>query len=660
MLRIGAVSYLNTKPLIYQLPKLLGDTASLTLDLPSRLADDLASGDLDVALIPSVEYFRGIDHGYQIVSDAAIACRGPVWSVRLLSRVPVKRIRRLALDEGSRTSAAMVRVLLWEMYGLKPETISMAMDEHPESVDADAILMIGDRAMHPARGVYRTIWDLGDRWCRHTELPFVFAMWVARPGVDTSGLAQVLQASRDAGREALEEIADAESATHGLTKEDVHRYFAENLHFQLGPGERLGLEAFRKRATAIGMIPSPHQIRHRKTLHQPSAAMIAPVINESANDSIEPILAKAVAGQRLNSADALTLLESNDLAAIGAAADQVSRRMHPEIYRTYNIDRNINYTNICTAVCDFCAFYRGPKSEEGYVLPREEILAKVEETVSLGGNQILMQGGLHPKFKLDWYEELLRDIKTAFPDLNIHGFSPPELHHFTKVNNLSIEEVLTRLKAAGLGSIPGGGAEILVDRVRDEITRGKVNSDDWLNVMRVWHKLGGISTATMMFGHAETLAERVEHLQRIRDLQDETSGFTAFICWTFQPDNTQMDHYAPKGSFEYLKMLAVSRLFLDNVPNIQSSWVTQGLKIGQLAMTFGANDMGSLMIEENVVAEAGTVHFLTLDQIREAIEELGFEPRQRNVFYQLVSEEQEQKAIEANRKQSPKDLVQLG
>ncbi len=382
--------------------------------------------------------------------------------------------------------------------------------------------------------------------------------------------------------------------------------------------------------------------------------MIAPI-----DDSIRDILDKAIAGERLSGDDAIRLLESHDLAAIGSAADQVSRRMHPETYRTYNVDRNINYTNICTAVCHFCAFYRGPKSDEGYVLPREELLEKVEETVALGGNQILMQGGLHPKFKLDWYEELLSDIKSAFPEVNIHGFSPPELHHFTKVNNLPIEEVLTRLKAAGLGSIPGGGAEILVDRVRHELTRGKVMSDDWLNVMRVWHKLGGISTSTMMFGHVETLAERVEHLQRLRDLQDETGGFTAFICWTFQPDNTDLAHIPPVGSFEYLKTQAICRLFLDNVPNIQSSWVTQGLKIGQLAMLFGANDMGSLMIEENVVAEAGTVHHLSLRQIREAIEELGFEPRQRDVFYNLVSPELEQKAIEANEKRVPKELVEL-
>ena len=310
-------------------------------------------------------------------------------------------------------------------------------------------------------------------------------------------------------------------------------------------------------------------------------------------------------------------------------------------------------------MCDFCAFYRGPKSDEGYVLPREVLLQKIQETVDLGGNQILLQGGLHPKYKLDWYEEMLSDIKSHFPEVNIHGFSPPELHHFTKVNKLPIETVLSRLKDAGLGSVPGGGAEILTDRVRGEITRGKVMTDDWLNVMRQWHHLGGVSSATMMFGHVETLAERIEHLRRLRDLQDETGGFTAFICWTFQPENTDMSDLPKVGSFEYLKMLAVSRLYLDNIPNLQSSWVTQGLKIGQMALMFGANDMGSLMIEENVVAEAGTVHYLSLKQIREAIQEYGFKPRQRDVFYGLVDSELEQKAILANADASARELVQL-
>jgi cyclic dehypoxanthinyl futalosine synthase len=376
---------------------------------------------------------------------------------------------------------------------------------------------------------------------------------------------------------------------------------------------------------------------------------------------IQPILDKAVAGERISPEEGLALLQSHDLAAIGRAANAVTQRLHPEPIRTYNIDRNINYTNVCTAVCDFCAFYRAPKHAEGYVLPREVLLEKVRETVELGGDQILMQGGLHPDYKLDWYEELLRDIKSHFPQINIHGFSPPELHHFTKVNKLPIREVLRRLKDAGLGSIPGGGAEILVDRVRKEITRGKVLTDDWLGVMRTWHELGGRSSATMMFGHVETLEERIEHLERLRQAQDETGGYTAFICWTFQPEHTDMAQVPPAGSYEYLKTQAVSRLYLDNFANIQSSWVTQGLKIGQLALLFGANDMGSLMIEENVVAEAGTVHYLTLDQIRDAISELGYVPRQRNVRYELMDTEREQFAVAASRRKqaSPGQVHQL-
>jgi cyclic dehypoxanthinyl futalosine synthase len=361
----------------------------------------------------------------------------------------------------------------------------------------------------------------------------------------------------------------------------------------------------------------------------------------SMDRSISAILAAAVAGRRLKAEEAVRLLESRDLAAIGRAADAVTRRLHPEPYRTYNIDRNINYTNVCSAVCDFCAFYRGPKSPEGYILDRDVLLRKIEETVAVGGDQILLQGGMHPNLPLEWYEELLRDIKDRFPAVNVHGFSPPEIHHLTKVAKRPLREVLERLARAGLGSLPGGGGEILVDRVRKAITRGKALTDDWLEVNRQWHLLGGRSTATMMYGHVETLAERVEHLDRLRRLQDETGGFTAFICWSFQPDNTDMADIPPAGAFEYLKTQAVARLYLDNFPNIQSSWVTQGREIGQLALLFGANDMGSLMLEENVVSAAGTVHHLTLEQIRSAISELGWIPRRRNVFYDVFVDEPE-------------------
>jgi cyclic dehypoxanthinyl futalosine synthase len=353
--------------------------------------------------------------------------------------------------------------------------------------------------------------------------------------------------------------------------------------------------------------------------------------------TIPSILSKAVDGQRLSFEEGCKLFECKDLHALGRAAHAVCTRLHPEPYRTYNIDRNINYTNVCAAVCDFCAFYRKSNDADAYVLSREELYKKIEETIALGGDQVLMQGGMHPSLKLEWYEELLRDLKAKFPQVNLHAFSPPELWHFHKINKIPLKEVLQRLKDAGLGSLPGGGGEILVDRVRKELTKNKALTNDWLEVNRVWHQLGGRSTCTMMFGHIETNEERIEHLTRLRELQDETGGFTAFICWTMQPGH-KMAEFPQVGAFEYLRTQAIARLYLDNIPNIQSSWVTQGAKIGQVALFFGANDMGSLMIEENVVASAGTVHYLTLEQIKSSIREAGYIPRQRNVFYQYIDE----------------------
>jgi cyclic dehypoxanthinyl futalosine synthase len=363
-------------------------------------------------------------------------------------------------------------------------------------------------------------------------------------------------------------------------------------------------------------------------------------------------LSRAVDGERLSYDDGCALFDCRDLSALGRAADAVCRRLHPEPFRTYNIDRNINYTNVCAAVCDFCAFYRKSTDADAYVLPRETLYQKIEETIRLGGDQALMQGGLHPRLKLDWYEDLLRDLKARYPAFNLHAFSAPELWFFHKLNKLPLREVLRRLKDAGMGSLPGGGGEILVDRVREAITVNKCLTDEWLEVHRAWHELGGRSTCTMMFGHIETPAERVETLERLRRLQDETGGFTAFICWTFQPEHTAMAHVAPAGAFEYLRTQAIARLYLDNVPNIQSSWVTQGLKIGQLGLYFGANDMGSLMIEENVVASAGTVHYLTLEQIKGAIREAGYVPRQRNVFYELNDESANHRGTESTEEKS--------
>lgn len=353
---------------------------------------------------------------------------------------------------------------------------------------------------------------------------------------------------------------------------------------------------------------------------------------------ISKILDKAIAGRRLSVDEAVALIESHDLASLGRAADAVTRRLHPETFRTYNVDRNINYTNVCTSGCRFCAFSRTLGEPDAYVLSHDELYQKIKETIALGGNQILLQGGMHPELRIDWYEQLLADIKRDFPQLNIHGFSPTEIDHLATLSGLSAREVLERLRRAGLGSLPGGGAEILVDRVRNVVSPCKTSADRWLDVCRQWHLLGGRGSATMMFGHVETPAERIEHMDRLRQLQDETGGFTAFICWTFQPANTRLAEQPKLGALEYLKTLAVARLFLDNFANLQASWVTQGLAVGQLALRFGANDFGSVMIEENVVAAAGTSFRATEAEIRQTIAAAGYSPRKRNVFYDLVEE----------------------
>jgi len=347
------------------------------------------------------------------------------------------------------------------------------------------------------------------------------------------------------------------------------------------------------------------------------------------------ILAKAAQGTRIQPSEALALFRFNDLAALGMAADRVCQRLHPEPYRTYVVDRNINYTNICVSRCKFCAFNRQKGDADAYVLALDELFRKIDETLALGGTQILMQGGLHPDLKLDFYADMLRAIKGRFR-IHIHAFSPPEIVHFARLNGMAPRDVIATLKAAGLDTIPGGGAEILVDECRQKISPLKCTADEWLRVMREAHTLGMKTTATMMFGHVETVEDRVAHLDRIRGLQDETRGFTAFIPWTFQPKNTALD-LPPVGGFEYLRTLAISRLYLDNVPNLQASWVTQGGKIAQLALKFGANDMGSTMIEENVVRAAGVSYRLPKDEIVRLIEDLGWQARQRDCYYRLVA-----------------------
>ncbi len=360
----------------------------------------------------------------------------------------------------------------------------------------------------------------------------------------------------------------------------------------------------------------------------------------AASPEVESILAGAADGQRIDAVDALLLLREAPLLDLAMAADLIRRRVHPEPVVTYIVDRNINYTNVCVARCSFCAFYRDPGHPEGYLHSKESLFEKIEETLALGGTGVLMQGGHHPDLAIEWYEDLLRSFRDRFPRLHIHAFSPSEIQHIARVSRLGIEETLRRLMAAGLMSIPGGGGEILVDEVRRRISPLKTMSDDWLGVMETAHAVGLPTTATMMFGHVEGFADRIAHLAKVRDLQDRSlargaRGFTAFIAWTYKAENTALGG-REVTSADYLRTQAVSRIFLDNIPNIQSSWVTQGKEIGQVALKFGANDMGSIMIEENVVRAAGAHGCTTRPEIERLIREAGYTPRQRDTLYNLV------------------------
>jgi cyclic dehypoxanthinyl futalosine synthase len=356
--------------------------------------------------------------------------------------------------------------------------------------------------------------------------------------------------------------------------------------------------------------------------------------------TVAQVLSRALDGERITDDDALTLLESGDLVSVGRAANELrARRTDPDAV-TFIVDRNVNYTNICVTDCDFCAFYRRPGDRaEAYLLPKPVIFKKIEETLGIGGTGVLMQGGHHPDLGVDYYEDLFSSIKARYP-IHLHALSPPEVEHVARRSRLTIPQTLTRLRDAGLDSLPGGGAEILVDRVRDVIAPKKTTTSAWLNVMRHAQRLGMSTTATMMYGHVETVADRVEHMRRIRELQDETHGFRSFTSWTYQSQGNRLAAVVPREAmptaFDYLLTQAVSRIYLDNVDHIQSSWVTQGMKVGQVALDFGADDLGSVMIEENVVSAAGTTYRSNTEEFVRVIRALGKTPVQRDTLYRVV------------------------
>ncbi len=630
--RICNVRYLNSVP--FRSLKCL-DWVDYQECLPSECARRLNEGEADLACIPLAEFAQ---HGGYTSLPFGIVSHGKVDSVLLLSEQPLEELDTICVDSASQTSVALLRLLLGPQgAGRGVKFWRMGAEDAFERIGGSVgALLIGNSAYH-ARGSLPHELDLSQRWFELTGLPFVFAVWAMRPEVfKEERYLELVSAFKDgienrcffARQWADEEQTDRDAAVN---------YVESCISYELDEDALFGAKEFLKRGSASGLLPQQYGI----TCLSAEADSSENLPNPAAFRSLDSILADSSSGKRISISDALRIASEASLADLCMASDERRKALHPGGEVSYIVDRNINYTNVCNVYCRFCAFYSAPGKEGGYVLSKDEIGRKIEEMLSAGGIQILLQGGLHPELGIEYYEDLFRWMKTKYP-INLHALSADEIWHIARVSDLSIDQVLTRLISAGLGSLPGGGAEILIDSVRRRIARLKTTSEEWLEVHRSAHRLGITSTCTMMFGVQETWRDRVNHMHKLRRLQDETGGYTAFIAWPYQEERgaTRL-RKGNTSAIEYLRVQALGRLFLDNIANIQSSWVTMGSGIGQLALFFGANDFGSVMFEENVVSSAGTTYSMNADSIERHILEAGFVPFRRDVHYNNLSAAQQ-------------------
>jgi cyclic dehypoxanthinyl futalosine synthase len=645
-IRLRAVSFLNARPITYGLERGLSpdyDRFDLSFDLPSRCAEALRAGEVDLALMPSASYALINQDGsmeLRAVPGIAVAGYGPVRTVLLIGDVPWNDMTEIALDGASRSSAMLLRLLCRDR-GVTPRFREVPHDEIlAAATGTTGALVIGDAGFEAASARKHMV-DLGEEWRRVTGLPFVYALWVGREGVLGDDDVALLQRSLAEGLAHRREIASAWAEAHGGPPSLYERYLTDNIRFRLGAGELSGLAAFFDRMRKVGAVERAVRVRFfggaagGSGIDHAHAHADADGRTGKPARSVDALLADAAGGIRLSPEDAIRLYEQASVLDLGAAADARRRALHPERVVTYIIDRNVNYTNVCVTRCKFCNFYRPPTSKEGYTLSREVLAQKFQETVDLGGVQILLQGGLNPNLPLTWYEDLFRWMKANFP-LAIHGLSPEEIRYIAEIENMSIRAVVERLIAAGLDSIPGGGAEILDDEIRHAISPLKCTTDTWMEVMRQGHALGLRTTATMVFGFGERPQHIMNHLERLRALQDQTAGFTAFICWPFQAEGTRLKLRDDTTAMRYLRVFALSRLYLDNFPSLQVSWPTMGPEVGQVALRFGGNDFGSAMIEENVVSQAGAIFKLGAEDIERYIRGAGFVPQRRNMRYERL------------------------
>ena len=636
-LRLSTISFLNTRPITYGIERgLLGkagkDRFDLSFDLPARCAAAVMSGEADLGLMPIASYGASTSE-MRIVPGIAIASRGPVRTVMLMGEVPREAMTSIVLDGASRTSQLLVQLLLRER-GLAPAFEHADHDCVVERVGGlRGGLLIGDLCFAAARR-FPHVYDLGAEWTERIGLPFVYAAWIGRPDVLAPGDVALLQESLALGLANRAEIAGLWAKQSGEDAALGERYLSENIHYALGASELCGAAAFLERAHAAGFLTKKPAVRLFPSEIRPSEAQRKSA-QSPREHSLDSLLSNAGAGARLSFDDGLRLCESASVYDLGLAADARRRALHPRGVVTYIIDRNVNYTNACTTACQFCNFYRPPGDDRIYTLTRDELAHKLQETVDLGGIQVLLQGGVNPELGLGYFEDLFRWMKANFP-IAIHGLSPEEVRQLAERERLPIARVLERLIAAGLDSVPGGGAEILDDEIRQRISPHKCSVATWLEVMRQAHRLGLRTTATMVFGFGEKAQHVLGHLDKLRALQDETAGFTAFICWSFQAEGTKLPLRDDTTATRYLRTLALARLYLDNFPNVQVSWVTMGPAVGQIGLRFGGNDFGSAMIEENVVAQAGAVFKLSAADIEGYVRAAGFTPRRRNMRYEWL------------------------
>lgn len=632
MPKLGSIEFINSLPVdLGLLNGAVKIDAEIVTGSPSELNDKILKNEIDVSAVSSLFYAEH-EKSLVLLPGVSISSESSVESVLLFTRFPIKELngKDILVTSKGRTTPALLEILCRKRYGFWPRFKARISKVEAWSDSWDAVLLIGDEALEWKRRLsadpsWQAV-DLAKEWKNWTGLPFVFAVWVARKEFAEKdpkalrGIHEAILASKSWGESHRREVLLESERRTELTAPILETYFSK-LSYDFGETLRRGMRTFLDCAFECGLVGSEDDAR------ETSAA--------------RTILDKALDGKRISIEEGVRLYHEADLFDLGAVANELNLRKNPDAKHraTFLVDRNINYTNICYTYCKFCAFYREPGDvKEGYLRSTEEIFEKIVELVAIGGTQVLMQGGHNPQLGIEYYEKLVRDVRARFPQVQVHSFSASEVQHISRVSKLSIKETLTRLKAAGLNSLPGGGAEILVDRVRNEVSPLKTKVSEYFEVHRTAHEIGLKSTSTMVYGLGETIEERMMHLDAYRTLQDKTGGFRAFIPWSFESESTEMKMPRRTGS-EYLRMIALSRIMLDNIQHLQAGWVTEGPKLSQLALDFGADDFGGILMEENVVSATKSSRLysgVTKDEAIRLIRETGKTPVQRNTNYEIV------------------------